>query len=231
MDSVAALLFVPMAIGGRSDHTRQIMIETAEKLFAERGFDGLSLREVALASGQRNHSAVQYHFGSKSGLVEAVFEARMAPIDARRREMLLELDGAGRSGDVVGLVDAMVRPLAEAVIVDPPGWWGRFLGQVYRTSPELMTMERPTMGALAEVGRRLFELLVEVPRELRGHRLRLALRSNVQMLADHEYALGKAPVDHKGTRPAIIIAEQVDLVVAMLTAPPSDALREAIARS
>jgi AcrR family transcriptional regulator len=220
-----------MAIGGRSDQTRRTMIEAAEKLFAERGFDGLSLREVALASGQRNHSAVQYHFGSKSGLIEAVFEARMAPIDARRRELLLELDGAGRSGDVVGLVEAMVRPLAEAIIIVPPGWWGRFLGQVYRTSPELMGTERPVMGALAEVGRRLFELLVEVPRELRGHRLRLALRSNVQMLADHEYALGKEPIDLSGNRSAIIIAEQIDLVVAMLTAPPSDGLREAIARS
>ena len=231
MDSVAALLFGPMAIGGRNDQTRQTMIEAAEKLFAERGFDGLSLREVALASGQRNHSAVQYHFGSKAGLIEAVFEARMAPIDARRREMLLELDGAGRSGDVMGLVEALVRPLAEAVVTDPPGWWGRFLGQVYRTSPELMSTERPTMGALAEAGRRLLELLVEVPRELRGHRLRLTLRSSVQMLADHEYALGKASADNSGTRSAIIIAEQVDLVFAMLTAPPSEALREAIARS
>ena len=228
MDSVTALISQPMAIGGRSDQTRQIMIDVAERLFAERGFEGLSLREVAVASGQRNHSAVQYHFGSKLGLIEAVFATRMAPIDARRRQMLVKLDASGRNADLEGLVEAMVRPLAEVVVADPPGWWGRFLGQVYRTSPELMTTPRSVSGALNDVGARLVDLLVDLPEDLRGHRLQLALRSNVQMLADHEGELGKSTFGDLGENSAVFVAEQVDLVVAMLMAPPSATLRAAI---
>ena len=71
------------------------MIDAAERLIAERGLGALSLREVATTAGQRNHSAVQYHFGSRAGLVEAVFDTRMTPIDARRAEMLVGLERSG----------------------------------------------------------------------------------------------------------------------------------------
>jgi AcrR family transcriptional regulator len=61
----------------RSELTRIRLTETAEELFAERGLQAVSLRDVCAAAGQRNHSAAQYHFGSRLGLVVAVFEHRM----------------------------------------------------------------------------------------------------------------------------------------------------------
>src|SRR5689334_23357020 len=96
------------------------LITAGEQLFAERGIGAVSLREVGTAAGQRNNSAVQYHFGSKLGLIEAILELRMATIDARRQAMLAELDAAdgadGRGDDLRALVEALVRPLAEAVV-------------------------------------------------------------------------------------------------------------------
>jgi AcrR family transcriptional regulator len=58
------------------------MILAAEQPFAENGVDGVSLREIAVAAGQRNNSAAQYHFGTKQGLVEAVFDYQR-PASAR----------------------------------------------------------------------------------------------------------------------------------------------------
>ena len=52
--------------------TRKKIIAVAEKLFAECGVDGVSLNEVTRASGQRNKSALTYHFGSKEGLMLAM---------------------------------------------------------------------------------------------------------------------------------------------------------------
>ena len=47
------------------------MIDAGERLAAERGIAAMSLREVQAAAGQRNKSAAQYHFGSRTGLIEA----------------------------------------------------------------------------------------------------------------------------------------------------------------
>ena len=73
--------------------TRELLIETAERLFAERGIHGVSLREIGLAAGQRNNGVTQYHFGDKAGLVVAIFERRAAEVNARR----LRAAGGGAS--------------------------------------------------------------------------------------------------------------------------------------
>ena len=98
----------------RSELTRIRLTETAEELFAERGLQAVSLRDVCAAAGQRNHSAAQYHFGSRLGLVVAVFEHRMHAVNDRRHALL----DVAADGDVEALVDAVVRPLPRA---DPLG--------------------------------------------------------------------------------------------------------------
>ena len=59
----------------RSGATRERLILAAEELFARDGLDAVSLRQVNTAAGQRNASAAHYHFGSKQGMVLALFEA------------------------------------------------------------------------------------------------------------------------------------------------------------
>jgi AcrR family transcriptional regulator len=81
---------------------------------------------ASAAAGQRNHSAAQYHFGDRAGVVAAVFEHRMRVVNERRHQRLDELEAAGALDDVVRLVDATVRPLAE-VVAETDGWCGRFL--------------------------------------------------------------------------------------------------------
>jgi len=85
----------------------------AERLFTRDGVDGVSLRQIAVEAGLRNPASVQYHFGSKEALLRAVVELRLPPINERRLELLAQLDAEGRSHDLRGLVDAMVRPLLE----------------------------------------------------------------------------------------------------------------------
>ncbi len=60
---------------------------TAERLFAQHGIDGVSIRQILQAAGVANNSAVQYHFESKAGLVRAIFDHR-APYLAERRRLL-----------------------------------------------------------------------------------------------------------------------------------------------
>lgn len=100
--------------------TRRRLVAAAERLFAARGVEGVSLREITRESGARNAIALQYHFGDRAGLVQAIFDKHLPEVDARRNAMLDELEA--RSGsDLRALAAALVRPLAAKLGDDDGG--------------------------------------------------------------------------------------------------------------
>jgi len=93
--------------------TAHKLLLTAERLFAEEGLDALSTRRISSEAGQRNNSALQYHFGSKDALLEALLEYRQGPINRRRVVLLEALRAQGRTTEVPALIEAMVLPYLE----------------------------------------------------------------------------------------------------------------------
>lgn len=67
--------------------TRERVLRSAEALFAERGFEIVSLRDITGAA-DANVAAVNYHFGSKEKLIDAVIERHVVPINEERVELL-----------------------------------------------------------------------------------------------------------------------------------------------
>lgn len=102
-----------------ADGTRNRLITAAEKLFAERGIDGVSLREINRASGARNAVAVQYHFEDRAGVVRAIIAKHRPAVEALRHELLDDYEAAGVD-DLWSLSGCLVRPLA-AKLADPDG--------------------------------------------------------------------------------------------------------------
>lgn len=102
-----------------TDGTRARLITAAEKLFAERGIDGVSLREINRASGARNAVAVQYHFEGRSGVVRAIIAKHRPTVEAARHALLDEYEQAGED-DLWALAGCLVRPLATK-LADPDG--------------------------------------------------------------------------------------------------------------
>src|SRR5207302_8772251 len=88
-------------------------------LFAARGIDAVSLREINRAAGAKNAIAVQYHFEDRAGVVRAIFEKHMPVVEAGRHAMLDQYEAEGRD-DVRVLAAALVRPLA-AKLADRDG--------------------------------------------------------------------------------------------------------------
>lgn len=86
----------------RSNTTRAALMDSARKLFSEKGFDGTSVREIAAAAGA-NLAAVTYHFGAKESLYAAVVESALAPL----AELLVAT--ARETGSPLDRVESFVR--------------------------------------------------------------------------------------------------------------------------
>jgi len=91
--------------------TKQAILDAAEELFAEFGFAATSLRAIT-AAAQVNLAAVNYHFGSKEALVDAVFARRVEPMNQARLDALRRLQTAFGDAAVPlrRLIAAFVEP-------------------------------------------------------------------------------------------------------------------------
>jgi len=89
--------------------TREALLDAAEKLFSEHGIQASSLRMITQQAGA-NLAAVHYHFGSKEGLVRAVFSRRLRPLAEERLRLLEASDLAGKEA-IEQVIDAFVSPL------------------------------------------------------------------------------------------------------------------------
>lgn len=91
--------------------TRKHIIDAAETLFATRGVENTSVLEIAKAAGQKNRSALQYHFTNKEGLLDAVLDKHAKGIADARMAMLDELEQNGEY-TLYQLVEVLVLPIA-----------------------------------------------------------------------------------------------------------------------
>ena len=98
--------------------TKERILSAAERLFAERGFAETSLREVT-SRADVNLAAVNYHFGSKSNLVNEVFRRRLDDLSARRISALRAAE-ANQAGSLDSVLAAFIEP-ALALSVDRQG--------------------------------------------------------------------------------------------------------------
>lgn len=94
----------------RADATRTALIEAAERLIAKKGLADVSTREILQEAGQRNQSALQYHFGSKTGLIGATINERTNQIDRRRQKML---ENIGENPSLRQIFEVLIVPLGE----------------------------------------------------------------------------------------------------------------------
>ena len=206
--------------------TRDKLVAAAERLFAERGVDNVSLREINRAAGQKNVAALHYHFGSRRALMLAIFERRMSGINRRRLEMVDAIAASGREADCHDIVSAMVLPLAEQ-LVDPArgGHYVRFLAQaVADPGVDLGDLVRGRFDHGIAVTKRLLRtLLTDVPPEIIEQRIHLAATQMVYALADQERHRARAETPTGDLW--LFVDNLVDSIAGMLVAPVSDTTR------
>lgn len=198
--------------------TDQRLILAAERLFAERGIDAVSLRSVMAEAGA-NVASVHYHFGSKDALVEALISRRSEQLHARRAELLDTVEKSG-TPDARALADAFVRPVGELAAAGGTPWIRLVAGIMSGNHPALT---RLTEG-FAPQARRFNALLQQIdpdtaPRTIR-FRLTQAMNLTFQTLGDSEGLRGMLELSGTRLSPDELLTELVDTVTAILTGPP-----------
>jgi AcrR family transcriptional regulator len=86
--------------------TKDRILDAAENLFVDNGFSGTSLRAI-IKEAEVNTAAVHYHFASKEGLIEAVFNRRVSELNRERLEMLDKLEA--EHGDRAVPLEEVIR--------------------------------------------------------------------------------------------------------------------------
>ena len=208
-------------MSNRSVAARLALVLAAERLFAKHGLNGVSLRQINEAAGQRNSSAAHYHFGSREGVVRAVFEHRMRGVDARRSALLDALELEGKLGEARALVGAWVRPLAVELMPRPEGnTYVRCLDQVLRAwsaiPPELL---RDLDGGWRRARRALETLLDDLPAPLLALRLTVATQQSIAALAQIELLMEQRRIARSSL--PLRIENVIDMTLGGLTAPVS----------
>lgn len=200
-------------MGTAGQETRERLITTAERLFAAEGVNGVSLREIVRASGARNVTALQYHFGDRRGLLRAVLERHHRDVETARHA-LLDAYEAGDRDDVHALSATLVRPLA-AKLAHPGGRaYLQILGElVNRPEP---VIGRASLSDPADSTYRWRTLTAPLLEEdaTRLHRRFVAVRFTMIELARRAHA---GP--HADDR--LFTSHLIDLVAAILLAPLS----------
>lgn len=139
------------------------------------------MREISVRAGQGNHNAAAYHFGSSEGIIEALLDRRMGPIDARRAEMIAALPDEPTLDD---LVPVLVVPLAEACERHPSyiGFFAQL--RLSRRYAHLVTHDRPRTVSVLDVRAQIDTALPDVAAEERSRRRWLCATLIVHAIAE-----------------------------------------------
>lgn len=201
----------------RGEATRNAILDTAVRLFAEQGVVAVSNRQIGAAAGRGNTSVVGYYFDSKADLVRALVRRFNAQVDVDRKQ---RIDQLGDSPDLRDWVGCLVHPYAERLAAEGPStWFARFMAQVVADPGfRQIAVEEAMLESIQRILRGLSDCLPDLSDRVLRERSRIASHVIIQMCAERERALAEGlRVDPPTWNE--MATSLVDVLVGMWTAP------------
>lgn len=206
----------------RSAQTRRRFIQAAQKLYANRSIDSVSLNEITVAAGQKNRNALQYHFGNKDGLIQSILDSHADRV-AELRQTYIDNTDLEQWSAAEAAARILVTPVGEYIKQNDQGiYYVKILSQLaalnssitnpqtnsrlqFRQVPQLEPLINDAMAHLGEVESR--------------RRLFLAVSITFHSIADVCRAFDAK--DNKNTQQRTAMMEQVVGAIASLLAAPT----------
>lgn len=203
--------------GATTASTKDRLLRAGERLFAEQGIHRVRLRELNALAGQRNPSALHYHFGSRDGLVIAILAEHQTAMDRELRPRLDELTGRPDRPSVREIVDTAVESLARQLQTESGRDFLRILPQVTEmvTGP-LRSGSQPPSAQFARVLTVLEERVPDPSPTVRRERLVAYALTFISLFAE------RATILESRVRPALddgqFTAHASDVLTALINA-------------
>src|SRR4051794_29872205 len=205
-------------MSGPVQPTEHRLVDAAERLFAERGIDAVSLRTVMAAAGT-NVASVHYHFGSKEALVAALVRRRSDVVAARRAELLDALEAAD-SVTARGLAEAFVQPVWEMASGDGARWVKLVAGLIGSNHPALAVVAEGFTPQARRFMRLLPRAVPDLAPATARFRLTQAMALSFQVLGDLPQTQSLLAISRVRLSRQQVLDELLDVVTAILAGPP-----------
>lgn len=207
----------------RSAQTRARFIDAAETLFAERGVESVSLNEITVSAGQRNRNALQYHFGNREGLLQAIIDRHAETVHRLRLDYMA---GAAFTelAPAQAAARALVMPLAQHIETDPAGaHYVKILSQLAALNSDIVnpsTRSGLTLAREDQLAGVMRDALAHLDRDEARRRLFLVVSMTFHSLADICRA-SEAPDTDTALADSPALFAQVALAVESLLSAPA----------
>ena len=206
----------------RSAQTRQRFITAAQQLYAERSIDSVSLNEITVAAGQKNRNALQYHFGGRDGLLQAIIDQHSDRVFVLRQQYLLK--PAKPENDAQAAARALVMPLVDYIEENPEGiHYVKILSQLAALNSAILnpsSNSRLTFQDDEKFGALVRRAVGHLRAAEAQRRMFLAVSITFHGIADVCRA-GDAPNTNRNLQNRTAMCDQVALAVEALLAAPA----------
>lgn len=203
----------------RTDTRRNIKV-AARRLFAERGLEAVTVREIVAAAGAKNGGSLNYYFKSKEGLILELINEIFSDLSRVWLEQLSELDKRGGAKSVRDIVDIIVRGHNTESISDPSPTMNRFIaGVLYIRRKELTDyLDQMNLLVYKHLLQKIVELRPGIPEPVMQQRLVFFSWYVVAVQASHETWRASRKRGDLWTQPDPLV-HLVDTATALIEAP------------
>jgi AcrR family transcriptional regulator len=209
-------------MSARGDRTREHLLDVTEQLFAERGVNRVSLREVRIASGARNTAAIQFHFGDRDGLLKALTDRHMPKLAEIQEHLYEQVLASDDPENARSLVEVLVRPACDYLMLGTSErMWVQIMGNL-AALPDLHVKEMisvtPEAGKQAATVLRR-QLRRNLPAAVVQERMLIVQQASLHLSADRARLLDDPATGRTLSTQGKFTGNLVDMLTAALFAP------------
>lgn len=199
------------------------LLLAAERVFALQGIAGTTIRQINAAAGQKNSSAIHYHFGSRDAILDAIMALRVTPVNHQRAKMIRDALAAtnGMPLSIETIIDMLMKPMIDRFLhTEGPHFTQRFILNLRMDMDAWRRYQRKHKAwTLDDLQRELRRARPYIPTQILRSRFRNVVNFSMFAMSEIEHAESRLGERYSREESIFRIEELTGELIAMIDAP------------